>query len=169
MDERPAATMHAQQGFELADIFAYKFKGRTVGSPPRRLVLREPDGPSTAGGKQARQSLVLISDAGDAVVCGWVNRSAKTAEIRSHGYLREQLHQRKGADFDVPAAEYEALMKEVAAFLRVSKLDVQRVERPPPPRAELRDAPEAPAGAPLWLILGVSVLAGVALGYLLFG
>jgi translation initiation factor IF-2 len=167
MEERPAATMHAQQGFEFADVFAYKFEGRNIGSPPRHLVLRAPDGPSTAGGKQARQSLVLQNDAGDALVCGWVNLSERTAEVRSHAYLREQFLQRKGFPIDVPQAEYEALVKEVAAFLRVNRLDVQRVEQPPEGRVETDAA--AGGGLPLWLILGLSVLAGLALGYVLFG
>jgi hypothetical protein len=169
MEERPAATMHAQQGFEFADVFAYKFEGRTVGSPPRHLVLREPDGPSTAGGKQARQALVLQNEAGDALVCGWVNLSEKTAEVRSHAYLRQQFLQRKGAPIDVPHAEYEALIKEVAAFLGVNKLDVRRVERPPEGRVEADTAARDGRGLPLWLILGLSVLAGVVLGYVLFG
>lgn len=168
MDEKPSHTMHAQQGFEFADIFAYKFKGREVGRPPRHLVLREPDGPSTAGGKQARQSIVLQTEAGDPVVCGWVDLAQKTAEIRAFGYINEQFRQRRGHILEVSADDYEALMKEVAAFLKVNRLDVQRAERPAVMSAGETPSPRQ-GGLPMWLVLTLSVLGGLLLGYLLFG
>jgi len=164
MDELPSHTLHAQQGFEFADVFSYKFGRRPVGAPPRRLVLREPDGPSTAGGKRARQPMVLENDQRDAIVCGWVDLPGQSAEVRSFGYVSEQFRARKGHLIDVPKAAYDELMSEVAAFLRVQRLDVQRAERAP----EAAGA-TASGGVSLWVVLGLGIVAGVVLGYAFFG
>lgn len=168
MAELPSHTLHAQQGFEFAEVFAYKFKGRALGTPPRQLALREPDGPSTAGGKRARQSMVLEADGGDALVCGWVDLSERTAEIRSFAYLNEQNRARRGEALGLPADAYEELMKEVAAFLRVNRLEVHRAERMP---SAASPSSVRPGGGPvpLWLILALGILGGVALGFVLFG
>ncbi len=163
MAETGNQTIHAQQAFEFADVFSYKFKDRALGKPPRQLRLKEPDGPSTGGGKQARQSMVLRNEAGDAVVCGWVDLANRTAELRGFAYISEQFKARRGHIIDIKQEEYEALLSEVQRFLDLHKLQTETVAQ----RAS-GTAPTTPTAVPMWPLLAAAVLVGVLVGYLLF-
>lgn len=172
MSEQPSHTIHAQQALEFADVFAYKFKGRKVGNPPRHLRLNEPDGPSTAGGRQARQSMVLVNDQGDTLVMGWVDMANKTGELRAFSYVATQFHDRKGHVIDVAQADYDGLLAEVESFLRGHKVDVHRSDRAPSQASGVRPQPAAASGGRgmgVWLAIAAGIVLGVVLGYIVFG
>ncbi|HJL42289.1 MAG TPA: hypothetical protein RMG48_13395 [Myxococcales bacterium LLY-WYZ-16_1] len=171
MSEQPKHTVHAQQALDLSEVFAHRFRSKQLGNPPRSLRLNEPDGPSTAGGRQARQSMVLVNEPGDAVVVGWVDVAAKTAELRSFPYVANQYRARRGQGLDVPQPEYEGLLAEVESFLRTHKVDVRRADQAP------ASTSPTPSPVPTWsrpgwgvlLAMGGGVLLGVVVGYLVFG
>ena len=99
-------TLHAQQAFEFSDLFAYKFGSRIYGG--RRFKLMEPDGPSTAGGRQARQSLILQPDEGEQkLVAGWIDATQKSAELKGYNTLKEQHQARFGKSLDMSREEYD--------------------------------------------------------------
>jgi hypothetical protein len=180
MSEHPNRTVHAQQAFELSDLFAYKFGPRAFSG--RRLRLMEPDGPSTAGGKLARQSMVLVADdpEGTNVVVGWVDGSARQSEVRTFAAVAQQFSARHGRPLDMKREDYEALIKDVETFLRIQKIDVKRVDSVPLP-PQRAPAPASSAAAPAesvapqgagsqgWLMLLAGLVLGFLFGFLVFG
>lgn len=175
MAEAPNRTIHAQQTFELADLFAYKFGRFLVGkAPARRLQLMEPDGPSTAGGRQARRPLVLVAvDEADApsIVCGWVDAPQKTAEIRGYALLSQNHAARFGRTLDLDKEEYERLLAELRGFLAVQRITFEVVSAPAPRASAAAPAPRGKARPWGW-ILGCTALGmvlGFGVGFLVFG
>lgn len=178
MNQDAARTVHAQQAMELTDLFSYKFGAQRYGQKvPRRLKLQEPDGPSTAGGKQARQPLVLAdeSEPPQTMVFGWVDTTQRRCEIRALSALSRQHQQRFGRPIDFEAAEHQRLVEDLRGFLKIQKIEVVEVDNvPSPPPSVQTAAPAAAAaeGASTGMVLGVfvaGVAVGLALGYVLFG
>jgi len=179
MSEQPNRTLHAQQALELADLFAYKFGPSAFNG--RRLRLMEPDGPSTAGGKLARQSMVLVADDPDGtnLLVGWVDAAAKQGELRSYGVLAQQFQARHGRTLDLDRQRYEALTKDIETFLKIQKIELKRIDSAPlpaPPRPVVAPAPSSgvsgevrPAGTHPAAMLLTGVGIGLAIGYLAFG
>ena len=162
-------TVHAQQAFEFGDVFGYKFNPLSFGSTvKRRLTLSEPDGLSTAGGRQSRQSLVLVPEGDESagqVVIGFIDTVQKNAEVRSFNAVSQQFSARYGRKFDLEREAYDLLLAELGGFLKIQKIAYQVIEaahipkKPtPPPEA----APET--GQNLGALLGMLAL-GIALGF----
>lgn len=176
MPEEPNRTVHAQQAFEFTEVFAYKFDPVVFGrAHPRRLKLFEPDGPSTAGGKQARQSLVLVPDGseGKNLVIGWIDVTQKAAELRSYGLVAQQFKARFGSDIDLSREEYESLLDDLRSFLKIQKISQRVAEAAAGPKVPARQpAPPAPSPAagngPMLAMLGIGILIGFGLGFLVF-
>ena len=170
-------TVHAQQAFELSDLFAYKFDPIVFGKPhARRLQLREPDGPSTAGGRQARQSIVLVADHDqETLVCGWLDVARKRSELKSWSSLSAQYQQRFQRALNLEQHEYERALRELETFLRIQKIDtyvtITPIAHPSPPEAPKSERPEVPEESLTVLLgmLGLGIIIGFALGYLVFG
>src|ERR687885_469069 len=95
-------TKFAGQAVTLAEIFNMGFAARRLSGPPVYTVeLSAPDGPSTAGGKQALQHLKLVPEGGGAtLLIGPLNLVEQQAELRTFGHVDELHRQRfKGAPF----------------------------------------------------------------------
>ena len=181
MNKDVARTVHAQQAMEITDLFSYKFGALRFGhKTARRLKLQEPDGPSTAGGVQARQSLVLQTD-GDApqvLVFGWVDTAQRAAEVKSLVALQSLHRQRFQSDLDLEPDEHQRLVNELRGFLRIQKIDLMEVAATPMPAARPRATPPPPkptaaTGGLDVPTLGAVFFAGIAVGllvgYLVFG
>lgn len=164
-------TVHAQQAFEFGDVFGYKFNPLTFGSETkRRLTLSAPDGLSTAGGRQSRQSLVLVPEDdndGGTMVIGFIDPVHKSAEIRSFNAVSQQFSARYGKKFDLDRAAFDLLVAELGGFLKIQKIDYQVVEaahipkKPTPAPVE-----EAPPASNVGVMLGMLAL-GIAIGFVL--
>ncbi len=164
-------TVHAQQAFEFGDVFGYKFNPLSFGTEvKRRLTLSPPDGLSTAGGRQSRQSLVLVPEDDDAsgnLVIGFIDPVHKNAEIRSFNAVSQQFSARYGRNFDLDRQSFDLLIAELGGFLKIQKIDYQVVEaahipkKPAPPPVV-----EAPANSNVGVMLGMLAL-GIALGFVL--
>ncbi len=77
-------TQVAQKAVSLAELFAARFERKLEGPVCFRVELSAPEGPSTAGGKQALQHIKLLPEGGGlAVVIGSANTTRMTAEIRT--------------------------------------------------------------------------------------
>ncbi|MBK6687824.1 MAG: hypothetical protein IPG45_25340 [Deltaproteobacteria bacterium] len=179
MVDDPNRTVHAQQAFEFSDVFGYKFAVLAYGQQkPRRLKLNAPEGMSTAGGRQARQSMVLQADDGESVVCGWVDVPQKSAEIRAFQAVAQAFEARYKRSFDLPKADYERMVMDLEGFLKIQKIDFHisesaavpapRISAPPAAVEVVDDDPPPQLGMALGM-LGLGLIIGFGLGYLAFG
>ncbi len=173
MTEDPHRTLHAQQAFELSDVFAFKFGAVRFGTRrPRRLEMSRPDGPSTSGGRQARQNLVLApteADGTSPIVVGWVDSGARRAELRSFRTLGKQFQARHGRGIDLEADAYGQLEEELSGFFGMQGIDLAVVDptTAPPPDAVVEQGPRESSG-PMFAMLGLGVVLGLGLGFVLF-
>ena len=117
----PQRTMIAQQATNLSIRLAGAFMQKRVGSErPMQLLLRVPDGPSTGGGKTARQSLLLVEEgaaAGSGVMIGWIDVAQQAAELRDYSVVSDAYVSRFKADLPVTRYEYEQFTKEIEKFI----------------------------------------------------
>ena len=154
-------TAFAMKAATLADHFelsvgAKGFTGGSAETPIRyRVELSAPDGPSTAGGKQALQHIKLVPAAGGpAIVIGNANQAAGVAELRCYLYVAMQHEKRwKGEPLGFQAAPYDELLSKIESFLTTQGLKVALAEEP-----ALGEAGKA-AGAMPWILLLVGVVA----------
>lgn len=113
-------TQVAQSAFDFARYFSSVFDSvRVRGAVQRRPRLVTPEGMSTAGGKRARQSIVLQPDdpAGAALTVGWVDIGERRALLRTHGCLEALHYERfKNRPFDVDRASYSGFFDQVKSF-----------------------------------------------------
>jgi hypothetical protein len=175
MADDPHRTVHAQHAFELTEVFQYKFAHIIFGQArPRRLKLLEPE-QSTAGGKRARQSLVLVADDGDGgnLVIGWLDATAKSSELRSYNLLRQQFQARFNQDIDLKREEYESLLDDLRSFLKIQKIELKTVDAAVSPIHPKKPAPEQPApknniAIAMVAMLSIGMLIGFILGYIVF-
>lgn len=115
-------TMTAQEGLDVAELVNAAFGSKTIGAlTPRRVEVVAPDGPSTAGGKRARQTIRLVPANGDGhpVMCGYLDPARKVVELRSHRSVLQQYEERFAKRFDVTETEYAALCEELESTLGV--------------------------------------------------
>lgn len=87
-------TMTAREGVSAAELVNAAFLRRTLGSvTPRRLEVAAPDGPSTAGGKRARQTIRLVPVQGEGapLMCGYIDAAKKRVELRGYATLCKEL------------------------------------------------------------------------------
>jgi hypothetical protein len=172
-------TLHAQRAFDFSTTFAYRFGNVAFGAKtPRKLDLVGADAVSTAGGKQARQSVVLHPGSNDQnnIVVGFIDVPHKSCEIRSYAVTSQQFYARFRRTFDTTREEYEALVDDLQGFLRLHNFQVTSIESSassdvPGDSGSGRRAPSVPAS--FWGMLAVMLLAGtlggLLLGYLAFG
>lgn len=113
-------TVMAQQGVDAAQVVNTAMHKRVVGTlTPRRVEVIAPHGPSTSGGKKARQSITLTPVAGGsaAVVFGFLDVAAKSFEVRPHALVSQQFKARFGEAFEASPEEYAALVKDLGKIL----------------------------------------------------
>jgi hypothetical protein len=103
----------------IADLIKATFSRRSYGTAPYRLRVDEPDGPSTGGGRQARQPISLVAnlESAPAVVCGWVDVAKKESQLRSYGVVAKRHKGRYGAELDITEEEYERFLNELVDTL----------------------------------------------------
>ncbi len=161
-------TAFAQAALAVSDLLAAKFSGTKFGgSIPRIVKVQAPQVPSTGGGKQARESIVLMPENGDtthAITAGFIDVGLRAIELRAFNAVAGPYQQRHGRVLDLPKTEYEAFVTELKNFLGaegyvIKMIDAsdqeskaQRVQR-----AEEAQA-KASGGAPIGAIVGVVVI-----------
>jgi translation initiation factor IF-2 len=159
-------TAFALQALGLAESFNVMLSGERIkGAVVYRVELSAPDGPSTAGGKQATQHVKLIPD-GDGsgvIVAGSVNCAENWAELRSFEHLKRLHAQRwKGAAIPLNRVQYDELLGKLRAFFDDKGCAVRMAALPDLPAAALRGARNASANLVLALIVGLAAVASGA-------
>jgi hypothetical protein len=123
-------TLVAQKAVSLAELFSSQFEKGLDGPVRFRVELAAPDGPSTAGGKQALQHIKLLPEAGGpAIVVGSANAPKMAAEIRTYEHIAELYSQRfHGAPIPVDVTRYYELGQAIATFFRSMGMQVTFLE-----------------------------------------
>ncbi|MBI2378335.1 MAG: hypothetical protein HYV07_30325 [Deltaproteobacteria bacterium] len=180
MSFEASRTVHAQQALDISELLALKFADKSFGGrTARKVKVTSPDGPSTDGGKRARQTIILVPaeepenfSSGESVPCGWLDAAQKQAELKSFDVLASQYHGRHGRRIDIDQAAYDVLLAEIQAFLKTQAFMTKVTTVVPQKAATTRhlDREQAPVepsaqGGALWA--GVGFLAGFMVCYAL--
>ncbi len=176
-------TFHASQAVQISDLIALKFTDQRFGTGvPRVLKVTEPDGPSTDGGLKARQSILLVAEdpeahpSAAAIVCGFIDVSRRSAELRPFSAVSQQHQARYGGNIDIGKGEYERCVHDLHEFLRAQAFDswVAVTAATRASSIPRRSLPPAPSGidevterTTLALVSVLSFLIGFALCYVL--
>ena len=99
------------------EILTSRLANVPIGLSRRVLKIPPPAGPSSNGGAQARQSLMLSSE-GEQPVCGWVDFAAAVAEVRDYDSTKTAYEARYRKAFDVNEAEYRVWLQKLLAVLK---------------------------------------------------
>jgi hypothetical protein len=160
MAEQFRHTMFASKALGLAETFKLVLGERKLeGDKTFVAELAAPDGPSTAGGKQALQHVSLIPEGGGpTLVLGSANPVEHRAELRTYRYVAQMHSQRwKGAPPPFDRAAYDDLLEVIQDFFARRGFTVT-----------LLDAAAAPAsgGTPSalgrgWLLPGLALAAAL--------
>jgi hypothetical protein len=154
-------TQVAAKAVSLAELFAARFERGLEGPVRFRVELSAPDGPSTAGGKQALQHIKLIPAGGGlAVVIGSANTTRMTAEIRTFEHVAELYAQRfRGAKIPIDVTRYYEMGQALATFFRAMRMSVTFAELG---GAALAAAPPARRPASRWWVVAVGLALGMS-------
>lgn len=166
-------TTFASRAVIVATAITARFKDQQFGAAVKRKVrVDEPEGPSTGGGKKARQplSLVAVQAGAPALVCGFVDVVTNEAELRSYGALASRYFARHNLMPDVSEVEYNRFLEELRATLTavgISRVELSHEEPPAAgPTAAAAGAAAALGGGSrnkaLWAIGAVAVAVIVA-------
>src|SRR5262245_45155356 len=122
MTPEESRTVHASQAAHVSDLINLKFATKTFGTEVKRyLRATEPDGPSTDGGRKARQALMLITKDemahGGGTVCGFIDVTSFSAELRTYAVVSSHFTQRYGKPFDVSKGEYDRMQEQLEGYL----------------------------------------------------
>ncbi|HEY6879881.1 MAG TPA: hypothetical protein VI299_17755 [Polyangiales bacterium] len=181
--EKRAATytMNAREGFNAAEVVNAAFGKRSFGSAtPRKLEVVEPDGPSTSGGKRARQTIRLVALQGSAapLMCGALDASQRVVELRSYATVCAQYEERFNQALDISGEEYARLCRDLQATLtafrytfNMESTEAASDKRVSLTRAVATESAAPPARAPMLNVILLAAFAvvagGVALAILL--
>ncbi|QDE71067.1 hypothetical protein [Myxococcus xanthus] len=128
-EEAPALrTMFANHSALLAEQLRDALSTKMYGRGPHRVLrIDEPEGPSTAGGKLARQAISLVprKGAGSSLTCGWVDVSKREAQLRNFEAVAKRYELHHGEPLEMQAEEYERFLSDVEAVLTQAVIKVR--------------------------------------------
>ncbi|WP_338863847.1 hypothetical protein [Myxococcus stipitatus] len=154
---------------QLRDALAKKMYGR---GPHRVLRIDEPEGPSTAGGKLARQAISLVPRKGEgpSLMCGWVDVARREAQLRAYDGVARRYEAHHGEPLELQPEEYERFLTDVedALIKAVIKVRLLIPEEQPTPGAATPAAKARAKGGLPWplvlLLLGAAFALGLFVG-----
>lgn len=115
-------TTYASSVVMLAGIVTSRMNKKPIGKArPRLLALQEPAGPSTQGGRAARQSLLLVADR-ESAVCGWVDFVEQAWDLKNYDAMAARYQARFDKAFDLTRAEYDSFTKNLTLVFKELKL-----------------------------------------------
>jgi hypothetical protein len=124
----PLRTVCSEQAALIAELVREKFEGRHFGRAPYRVLrIDQPEGPSTAGGLLARQTISLVARQGPApsIICGWVDTSSKEAQLRSYPSVARRYEARHGTGMDISSQVYEHMLDDLVRTLLAGGMKVR--------------------------------------------
>ncbi|MBZ4418421.1 hypothetical protein [Myxococcus sp. RHSTA-1-4] len=164
-DEPPALrTMFANHSALLAEQLRGAMSSKMYGRGPHRVLrIDEPEGPSTAGGKLARQAISLVPRKGNSpsLICGWVDVSKREAQLRNFEAVAKRYESHHGVPLEMQAEEYERFLRDVEEVLVQAVIKV-RIIVPEEGAGAVRVVAPVTArrkGVPVLLAVSLTVLA----------
>jgi hypothetical protein len=126
-DRAQLYTRNAGEALNAAELINTALKKRVIGSVvARRVEVAPPSGPSTSGGRKARQSITLVQTApgartspqqAAAVMIGFLDVAQKAANVREHELVAKQYEARFRSPFETTKEEYQELTKDLLGML----------------------------------------------------
>ncbi|MBX3259170.1 MAG: hypothetical protein KIS78_06900 [Labilithrix sp.] len=128
-------TQVANQAASLAETVTDGFDGFHMGAGDYRVDLKGPEGPSTGGGAQARQSIRLVPrrQGYAVVVAGTVDPVTSFAEVRTFEHVAVLHELRFRRPLEITADEYTEFLTKLDVVLNLARVRSRRV----PPSPEL--------------------------------
>ena len=151
-------TRVANQAASLAETVTEGFEGFHMGAGDYIVDLKGPEGPSTGGGAQARQSIRLVPRRRGyaVVVAGTVDPVTSTAEVRTFDHVAMLHELRFRRPLEINAEEYAEFRKKLDVVLNLARVRWKEV----PPSPELVAQRKALGKiSPLAVLLFVVVIA----------
>lgn len=173
MSTEPSRTHHANQAVAIGELLSLKFSNLNLyAKVPRTLKVMSPDGPSTDGGRKARQSLVLAprEGRGPNIVCGYVDTARHVAELRSFVVINKQNEDRYHEPLDFMRVEYDRFVQDIIAFLQSQGLQarISNEKLPSAPAQETPRAKPSDESTPMAMMLVLGFVLGLGTGYMIF-
>ncbi|MDF2697045.1 MAG: hypothetical protein K0S65_5428 [Labilithrix sp.] len=128
-------TQVANQAASLAETVTDGFDGFQMGAGGYTVDLKGPEGPSTGGGAQARQSIRLVPRRKGyaVVVVGTVDPVTSYAEVRTFDHVAVLHELRFRRPLEISAEEYADFMTKLGVVLNLARIRSREV----PPSPEL--------------------------------
>ena len=104
-------------------------------SPGWIAELAEPMGPSTGGGKQALQSITVISGAGERLTIGRVDQVRRSVMLRSYHAVSSMHSQRYDRPLPVSKEDYDRFLETIGPFFKAMQFGITEERYVPPPMA----------------------------------
>ena len=125
-------TRVANQAASLAETVGEGFEEFHMGAGDYVVELSVPEGPSTGGGAQARQSIRLVPRRkGYAiVVAGTVDPVTSTAELRTFEHVAVLHEVRFRQPLEISGEEYEDFLAKADVVLNLARVTAKRVPAP---------------------------------------
>ena len=174
--EKKAMTAFAQAALAASDLIVQKFAAtKFTGNVTRVVHVEAPNVESTGGGKQARESIVLKPESGDAagaITCGFLDIGLRSCELRSYASLAMLHRQRFGTAqqtaLDLHQSEYDKFLGELKEMLDGEGFIVRLVE-PVEQQAKAVAAGNVPAQGGGGSSMGVMIAIGVVAALVVVG
>jgi hypothetical protein len=141
----PNRTLFSTKAVLLAYLLKDKFHRRMFGRAPYRVLrVDEPEGPSTAGGLLARQSISLVTQDNSlpSAPCGWVDTAKGEAQLRSYELITARYEARHGIPLNLSREQYDSFLNDLVEALMAGSIKV-RVYIPEPGSAQESARPQA--------------------------
>ena len=97
--------------------------------------LTEPMGPSTGGGKQALQSITIISGAGERLTIGRVDPVRRAVTLRNYHMVNSMHAQRYSRPLPVSPEDFDKFLQTVSTFFKAMQFGLTEERYVPPARA----------------------------------
>lgn len=125
-------TQVANQAASLAETVREGFDDFHMGAGDYIVELSVPEGPSTGGGKQARQSIRLVPrrKGYSTVVAGTVDPVTSTAELRTFEHVAVLHEVRFKQPLEISGEEYEDFLAKADVVLNLARVKAKRIPAP---------------------------------------
>lgn len=126
-------TQVANQAASLSETVTDGFDDFRMGAASYCVELMGPEGPSTGGGAQARQSIRLVPRRPGyaVVVAGTVDPVTSTAEVRTFEHVAVLHELRFRRPLEITSDEYTAFLRKLDVVLNLARVRSKRVPTPP--------------------------------------
>lgn len=156
-------TQVANQAASLAETVRDGFDGFHMGAGDYIVDLQGPEGPSTGGGAQARQSIRLVPrrKGYPVIVAGTVDPVTSSAEVRTFDHVAVLHELRFRRPLEINAEEYADFLMKLDVVLNLARVRSRRVPPPSELLAQRRAIGKIPVPAALLFLLVLTLAAVV--------